>query len=536
MMKNPGGGGALFSVPGLRDLTEIGHGASGTVYRAHDAELNRWVAVKVLSSDDPADPARKRFQREREITANLGKHPHIVQVLGTGFTSNGLPYVAMELYEQGSVADHLRREGTFSVPEVVELGVKIADALDAAHRAGVLHRDIKPQNILLSEYGPALADFGIARAQANLEWSQSLDQLTPMHAAPEILLGEAPTPQADVYSLGSTLYTMLAGRPPFAGPAGESPLRYQVRVAQNPVPPLARADVPPELTALITKALAKRPEDRYPTATAMREGLAKVGRLPLDVQDPATVDFPVGPVARPDVGLSADEANLEEPTRSRVSLRSGDDLAAAGQGIPAPTDLANHTPPPTTMGFDPIASLDDAPTTLRSGPRPTHVDSERDDDAAARRRRLLVGSAIAASVVVIALAAALFLRLGSATTGKGGTAGTSQGAFALADAPSNLQLTASSTDTSVFLQWTDNTGGTAPYSIWQIGPNGLKVLPVLSKGTTRYSASSLVPQQPYCFVVNAYLTSGRIAPTCGCINGGKLSGTPAGFPALTCTT
>ena len=263
-------------ITGLHDLSPIGKGASSTVYRAHDEELNRWVAVKVFEADDPSDPARKRFRREREITANLGKHPHIVQVLGTGFSSTGLPYVVMELFERGSIADKIRTQGTYSAAETIDIGIKIADAAEAAHQAGVLHRDIKPQNILVSEYGPALADFGIARSATNLEWSQSLDQITPMHAPPEVLLGEGPTARSDVYSIGSTLYTMLAGRPPHAGPPGETLLQYQVRAAQGVVPDIARADVPRALVSVIMTALATDPADRYGSPGTLRDALKQV--------------------------------------------------------------------------------------------------------------------------------------------------------------------------------------------------------------------------------------------------------------------
>ena len=151
----------------------------------------------------------------------------------------------------------------------------------AAHKAAVLHRDIKPQNILLSEYGPALADFGIARVATNLEWSQSLDQLTPLHSSPETLMGGASTAQSDIYSLGSTLYAMLAGRPPFAGPPGESVLKYQVRVLQEPLPPIPRSDIPQSLMEVLQAALAKNPADRFGSAVEFRDALRRCrGRGP----------------------------------------------------------------------------------------------------------------------------------------------------------------------------------------------------------------------------------------------------------------
>jgi serine/threonine-protein kinase PknK len=325
--------GRPFEVSGYRDVAPIGRGASSTVYKGYDPELSRWVAIKVLLTDDPDDPARKRFKREGEITANLGKHPHIVQVLGTGFTETGSPYVVMELFEQGSIGDRLRASGAFTVDETLEIGEKIADAVAAAHRAGVLHRDIKPQNILLSEYGPALGDFGIARTSANLEWSQSLDQLTPMHAAPEILLGGTSTAQSDLYSLGSTLYAMLAGRPPFAGPSGEAPLRYQARVMRDPVPPVPRADVPPSVTDALDRTLAKNPADRFRSATELRDVLRACRR--------ASNDLPSSTIG----GLTTD------PPADAASAGIGHFLdlgAAASTPSPLPTTPASpaSTPPP----------------------------------------------------------------------------------------------------------------------------------------------------------------------------------------------
>jgi serine/threonine protein kinase len=335
--------GRPFEVSGYRDVAPIGRGASSTVYKGYDPELSRWVAIKVLLTDDPDDPARKRFKREGEITANLGKHPHIVQVLGTGFTETGSPYVVMELFEQGSIGDRLRASGAFTVDETLEIGEKIADAVAAAHRAGVLHRDIKPQNILLSEYGPALGDFGIARTSANLEWSQSLDQLTPMHAAPEILLGGTSTAQSDLYSLGSTLYAMLAGRPPFAGPSGEAPLRYQARVMRDPVPPVPRADVPPSVTDALDRTLAKNPADRFRSATELRDVLRACRHAGHDLP-PSTVG-----------GLTTDPPA---------------DAASAGIGHFLDLGAAASTPSP--------------PPTTPASPASTPSTSDRDDEAAAQ--------------------------------------------------------------------------------------------------------------------------------------------------------
>src|SRR5262245_54535232 len=148
---------------GYRDLTFLGQGATSTVYRARDIEFDRSVAVKVLESRDPDEPAWARFQREKSVIGRLGEaHRAIVRVYGAGFTDDGRPYVSMQLYD-GSAHDRLSLSGSFPVAEAVRIMVTIADATQAAHEAGVVHRDIKPQNVLLSSAGPGLADFGIAR-------------------------------------------------------------------------------------------------------------------------------------------------------------------------------------------------------------------------------------------------------------------------------------------------------------------------------------------------------------------------------------
>jgi Protein kinase domain/Fibronectin type III domain len=269
-------GGETSEIPGFQDLKVIGRTQSSVVYRALDTELRRPVAIKVLLADNPDDPAWRRFDREREITANLGRHPYIVAVLGTGFTPSKLPYVVMDYYEKGSVATRLRTDGPFAPDEVADIGAKVAEALTAAHQAGVMHRDIKPENVLLSAYGPALADFGIARTIVNREWSGSLELLTIHHAPPEILLGELPTPQADIYSLGSTLYTMLAGHSPYAGPTGENAMAFQQRVQRDPLPPLERNDVPAELGHVLETALAKEPQQRWSSAAEIRDALRAI--------------------------------------------------------------------------------------------------------------------------------------------------------------------------------------------------------------------------------------------------------------------
>src|SRR5262249_35808369 len=159
------------------------------------------------------DRARRRFARECEATERIGAHPRIVSSLRHGETATGQPYIEMEYYKRGSLEGMLE-QGILSVPSVLQVGIQIADALSAAHHSGVLHRDVKPGNVLVADDGScAIADFGIAGVQKGVGASLTIDALTPLHAPPEVLRDGRPGSTADLYSLGSTMYTLLTGRP-----------------------------------------------------------------------------------------------------------------------------------------------------------------------------------------------------------------------------------------------------------------------------------------------------------------------------------
>jgi serine/threonine protein kinase len=281
---------SLPAISGFSDVSIIGHGATATVYRAMQDGFDRPVAIKVLHLDISDRRAQKRFQRERSLNGRLSNHPNVVTVLDSGFVEGRHPYLVMEYLEEGSLADRLKARGPFELALTMHIGVRIAGALESAHRVGVLHRDVKPNNILLSRFEePALADFGIA---AILEMEQSFTAaLTPVHAAPELLEGSEPSPQTDVYALGSTLYTLLAGVAPFAGPAGEGMLSQLLRITTSDVPTLARQDTPREVLDLLRDSMAKRPENRIASAGEFGERLQalqskfgpSVSVLPVDV-------------------------------------------------------------------------------------------------------------------------------------------------------------------------------------------------------------------------------------------------------------
>ncbi|MDQ3786971.1 MAG: serine/threonine protein kinase, partial [Actinomycetota bacterium] len=260
-------------LPGYSDFRLVAEGGEGTVYRARQDGLDRFVAVKVINVEDPARLAR--FRRELEITVRLGRqHPHIVTVIDTGTTPDGRPCIVMEYHDLGSLHDRLRERGPLPVHEVVAAGIAVADALAFAHTQGFLHRDVKPQNILVLPTSYVLADFGIARMADGAKTS-SLQLVSYRHAAPQMLDGAEPSPADDLWSLGSTLFTLLDGAPPFATD-DDTMLSYLARVRTTDPRPLRRADVPPELAAILARCLSKRREDRFPDAASLRAALSAV--------------------------------------------------------------------------------------------------------------------------------------------------------------------------------------------------------------------------------------------------------------------
>ncbi|MFI6322575.1 serine/threonine-protein kinase [Nonomuraea sp. NPDC050556] len=265
--------------PGYRVLDQAGQGGFAIVYRAFQERLDRVVALKVLSVDRVDQRTLRRFQRELQLTGRLTAHPNVVTVFDTGTTRSGKPYIAMEFFENGSLRDRVRNEGPLPLADVLRAGVKLAGALAAVHEAGVLHGDIKPQNILISRYGePAIADFGVARVVDSSEVSAAAAAFTPLHAAPEVLSGQPHSVSTDIYSLGSTLYHLLAGQPAFHSPTDPSIAPLMFRVLSNSPPPIGRSDVPASAEAVIMRAMSKQAHERYGTARSFARALQEVQR------------------------------------------------------------------------------------------------------------------------------------------------------------------------------------------------------------------------------------------------------------------
>ncbi|MFC4011645.1 protein kinase [Nonomuraea purpurea] len=264
-----------LSVPGYEIKGVLGQGGFGVVYLALQSAVGREVALKVDNRVLLSDRDRRRFMREVTAAGALSGHPHVVPVYDAGLLSDGRPYIVLELCPGGSLSGRV-----LSPHEARDVGVRIADALAAAHAQGVLHRDVKPANILVNRYGHvALSDFGLATMPASgPDASVTRESLTPSYAPPEAFDLAEPAPAGDVYALAATVYALMSGRPPRFPESGVPNLAMILALHRLPVPEIP--GVPPELTAVLRQALAGDLRERTPTALAFRDALAAVPLAP----------------------------------------------------------------------------------------------------------------------------------------------------------------------------------------------------------------------------------------------------------------
>ncbi|NGP07772.1 protein kinase [Rhodococcus sp. 14C212] len=263
---------------GFDDVQEIGRGGFGVVYRCTQADLDRTVAVKVLTVDLDEEN-RARFFREQRAMGRLTGHPHIVNILQVGATDSGRPYIVMPYHPQDSLEARIRKGGPLALDQVLRLGVKMAGAIETAHRLGILHRDVKPANILLTEYGePELADFGIAHISGGFETATGAVTGSPAYTAPEVLGGAPPSPAADIYGLGATLFSALTGHAAFERRSGEQVVAQFLRITTQTVPDLREHGIPEDVSDTIARAMSREPGQRPATAADFGEQLRALQR------------------------------------------------------------------------------------------------------------------------------------------------------------------------------------------------------------------------------------------------------------------
>ena len=333
---------ALALADRYRIERELGAGGMATVYLAFDIKHDRRVALKVLKPELAAVLGAERFVVEIKTTAAL-QHPHILPLFDSG-TADGFLYYVMPFIDGETLRSKLDRETQLGIDEAVRITTNVADALDYAHRHGVIHRDIKPENILLHDGRPMVADFGIALAVSAAAGGRmtetGLSLGTPHYMSPEQATAEKEiTARSDVYSLGSVLYEMLTGSPPHTGASAQQIIMKIVTEEAAPVTKLRKA-VPPNVAAAVAKALEKLPADRFESARSFAEALT----------NPAYTRL---------TGASAAGASPAAERWRRVALAAGGGLVACAAF--ALWALSRSGPPPATVRHWNIVLPDSAP-------------------------------------------------------------------------------------------------------------------------------------------------------------------------------
>lgn len=259
-------------------LNRIGVGGMADVFRARDLMLDRYVAIKVLRDDYMVNEAfKERFRQEARAAANLS-HPNIVTVHDFGLEGHQL-FIVMEYVPGTDLKTLLRKRGRFSVEEGVPLIIQACAGIGYAHRAGIVHCDVKPHNMLVTpDQRLKVTDFGIARALATIQPGERSDVVwgSPLYFSPEQAAGEPPSPASDVYSLGVVLYEILTGTPPFNGSTAEELARLHMEATPIPIHEYV-PDIPAPLEEIIMKVLSKEPSARYRTADQLGRVLMKFG-------------------------------------------------------------------------------------------------------------------------------------------------------------------------------------------------------------------------------------------------------------------
>jgi len=360
---------AELEAEGYHDAEPVGRGGYGVVYHCRQPSLDRVVAVKVLTSDQD-DVDLEYFDREQRAMGRVSGHPNIVPVLHSGRTSAGRPYIVMPYHRRDTVDTWIRRRGPLAVGEVLTIGVRLAGALETAHRAGVLHRDVKPENVLLTTYGePQLCDFGFARIAGGNE-SANILRGSPSYTAPELFQSRGASVASDIYGLAATVFTLVCGAPPFQFQKGDNPIAFARRVIAGPIPDLRAKGVPDPVCSALELGLNTDPARRPNSAAAFGEILRAAGaRVGLNIAEV--------PLELPAPAIDAEESSPDSDTPVSGSIGHSGALGLRSDGLGLMPRV--QKPPSAPTRFRPPAS--NRPTVPRqrildrlgSGPRPKLV-------------------------------------------------------------------------------------------------------------------------------------------------------------------
>ncbi|HEY5698555.1 MAG TPA: serine/threonine-protein kinase, partial [Acidimicrobiales bacterium] len=422
-----------MEISGYTNLEEIGRGGYAVVYRAHQAQFGRQVAIKVLTNPGFGETDRARFEREALAMGRLSWHPNIVVVHETGTTDAGLPYLVEEFVEGGSLGDTLRTSGPLDPAAAVADVIQLCAAVQTAHEADLLHRDIKPDNALVDAFGRIkLADFGIAAVTGSTLTATGMVTATIAHAAPEVLNGGRATFPSDVYSLGSTLYELLAGMPAFVRDTDESIVPLVLRVTADTVPDLRAQGVPAPIAEAVESAMAKDPADRPPTALAFgRELQAAQQVLGLKVTELAVRGGAAPPPRHDETVMGAVAAVPSAPAAPEpaVAPPPAPVASAPAAAVTSQEPVAVEMAAPTGTVAVPIA---DTPAPGQAAAARAKGPSGPTPAEKAKKSRLPL---VLAVLVVIGLGAAAFFLLGQGDDGggsedAGGDGGSNAGANA----------------------------------------------------------------------------------------------------------